>query len=241
MRWSGILIALSFLVLVPEADSQSARSRKSKKKDIELQTFMCKRGELLFEDRLTEESWKKNWRVYKGNYTFENGNLKVAEIASDGHHPAASRAIDVTNAIIQFSFRIDGAKWLGFAFDRKGDHVARAIVRPDSFRVQMATGIGPTTKSYPLDEHRVKFERGRWYTILIEVYGNEMVAQVDNLHIAFGGMKNLDREKTRIELISGGQWAWIKDVKIWKAQPDKRWPAKRAYLAKKFKRKRSME
>ena len=105
----------------------------------------------------------------------------------------------------------------------------------------MATGIGPTTKSHPIDEHKVKFEPGRWYTIVIEVYENEMVAQIDNMHLAFGGMKKLDREKSRIELISGGQWAWFKDLKIWEALPDKRWPAKREYLARKFKRKRSYE
>ena len=237
MRWSGILVVLSVLVAASHADAQSTRSRSSKnKKSVELKTFMTTRGDLIFEDPLTEESFKKNWRVYKGRYTFDGGNLKVAEIASDGHHPAASRSMDVTDCIVQFSFRIDGAKWLGFAWDRKGDHVARAMIRPNGFRVQMSTGIGPTTKGYPIDDAPLKFEPGTWYTILIEIQGNEMFAQVDDKHVVFGGMKGLDREKTRVEFISGGEHAWFKDLKVWKALPNKRWPANKAHFAKQFKR-----
>jgi hypothetical protein len=67
--------------------------------------------------------------------------------------------------------------------------------------------------------------------MVIEVAGDEILATVDGREVAFGQAEGLDVDKTRVSLISGGAWAWFDDVKIWKAERDPAWPARKARLS----------
>lgn len=192
-------------------------------------TLMTKRGELLFEDAFDGPSLAKTWSGSKGRWLIENGRLKAAEIPADMHHPARGRKVDHRDVVLQFRFRLQGAKWLGIGFDHK-EHVCRAIVTPTSFRVQKTVGIGPTTKTTKLDEKKTTFDPERWYTMVIELAGDEIVASVDGQAVAVGEAEGLDVDKTRIALISGGEWAWFDDVKMWKAHRDPAWAAKKKAL-----------
>lgn len=84
---------------------------------------MTKKGELLWEEKWDETEWPKDWYKGKGNWQIENGTLKAAELPADAHHAYSSRKVTEINAVIQFSFKIDGAKWLGGFFDGK-EHVS---------------------------------------------------------------------------------------------------------------------
>jgi hypothetical protein len=208
---------------------------KKPQKPVEIKTIMVKRGELLFEDSFAGEAIDKEWNRYKGNYAVEKGQLKVAEIPSDGHHPAMSRKADTTNCVVQFSFKFEGSTWMGFAWDEK-EHVARVILRPDSVQLLKMSGTGPTTKSEKVDEKRLKFEPGTLHTLLVEIQGKEMLAQVDGKDILYGEAPGVDGTKSRVELISGGQWAWYDDIKVWKAEPEDKWPQKRKILLAQMKK-----
>lgn len=193
--------------------------------------LMLKKGALVVEEAFSAESWaSKEWHKYKGKFEIVGDQLKVAEVAADGHHPAVSRKADLNAAVIQFRFKFDGAGWLGFAFDGK-EHVARCILRPDGFQVLKMSGIGGTTKGEKIDEKRVKLDDGAWHTLVIEISGKEMLAQIDNTHFVFGEMAGVETDKTRFEFISGGQFAWFDDLKIWKAEPDPKWAQKKAILS----------
>jgi hypothetical protein len=187
---------------------------------------MTKRGELVFADGFDA---LKDWTGNKGKWVLEDGRLKAAEIAADMHHPARGRKAAYHDAVFQFSFRLQGAKWLGVGFDDK-EHVCRAIVTPTSFRVQKTTGIGPTTKTVKLDERKKDFDPERWYTMVVEISGNEILARIDGDAVALGEAEGIDVDKLRIALISGGEWAWFDDVKLWKAEKDSAWPARKAQV-----------
>jgi hypothetical protein len=191
-------------------------------------TLMTKRGELVFADAF-DAPVLKDWTGNKGKWLLEDGRLKAAELAADMHHPARGRKVGYHDAVLQFSFRLQGAKWLGIGFDDK-EHVCRAIVTPGSFRVQKTTGIGPTTKTVKLDERKKDFDPERWYTMVVEISGNEILARIDGDAVALGEAEGLDVDKLRIALISGGEWAWFDDVKLWKAERDPSWAARKAQL-----------
>jgi hypothetical protein len=204
---------------------------QEKKKAAEPLTLMNKRGEAIYEEPFTEESWgSKDWNKYAGTYAIEKDQLKVAEKKADNHHPAASRRITDDNLVVQVRFKFDGSGWLGIAFDEK-EHVARCMIRPDGFELLKMSGTGPTTKSEKVDEKKAKFEPGAWHTLTIEIQGKEMLAQVDDTHFAWGAHDAFAQKKTRIELISGGQYAWYDELKVWKGVADERWPQKKAILA----------
>lgn len=220
-------VLLAALLLAPQAA----------KKQPDALNLMLKKGELLVDEGFTPETWgAKDWNKYKGKFEIADGALKVAEVAADAHHPAVSRKADLTCAVIQFKFKFEGAGWLGFAFDGK-EHVARTILRPDKFTILKMSGIGGTTKGEAIDEKAVKLADGAWHTIVIEIHGKEMLAQIDNTHFIFGEKAGVEAEKTRFEFISGGQVAWFDELKIWKAEPDPKWPQKKAILAAQTKKK----
>jgi hypothetical protein len=229
---TALVLALGLLPCLAIAQD---KTRKKDKPDGKV--WMVKRGELLWEEKFDEGKWSKEWNKYKGNYVVEGDAVKSAEIAADGHHPAMSRKLGGdNNVVIQFSFKSDGAPWMGFALDDK-EHVARLILNPDQFKIVKMSGTGPTTKGSDVDSKRMKLNDGAWHTVVWEIFGDEMVATIDDQQMVLGKAEGMTPTRSRCELINGGQWAWYRDIKVWKAEADDKWPQKRAQLLAALKKK----
>ncbi len=195
----------------------------------DLKSLMCERGALLFEEHFTPESFAKNWTVYKGDFTIADDHLKAAEVAANNHHPEMAHTIAMKNGVVQVSFRFDGAKWLGVSFDSQ-EHVSRVMLTPDSFTIVRMSGMGGTTKGVDLDRAAMKFEPRKWYTLLIETHGDDLLAQIDNDTVLYGSMAGVGADKKRIDLIAGGATAWFDDLKVWEATPNKTWSKRKSQV-----------
>lgn len=213
------------------AAADKSRGKAAEQIDEELPTLMLTRGKQVFDEPFTKDSWAKNWRPYKGIYDIIDDQLRVAENKADGHHPEVSHGGPFHNVIVQFRFRVDGSPWMGFSFSDK-EHVARIIIHPDNFELLKMSGIGSTTKSTRLDRMNVKWEPGRWYTMVIELYGNEILAHVDSQYILYGEAEGLDIDKGRIAIIAGGQHAWYDEMKVWEVEQDPKWEKRKPLLLK---------
>src|SRR5689334_2165832 len=234
MRALLFVLALSPLLFL-DAGAQDKKPEPKKKPDPK--TWMCKRGELLWEEKFEGDAWSKEWNRYKGNFVVEGDAVKSAEIAADGHHPAMTRKLGGdNNVVVQFSFKSDGSPWMGFALDDK-EHVARLIINPDQFKIVKMSGTGPTTKGSDVDSKRLKLNDGAWHSVVWEIYGDEMVATIDDNQMVMGKAEGMTPTRSRCELINGGQFAWFKDIKVWKAEADDKWPQKRAQLMAALKKK----
>lgn len=230
--FAGMTLLALLLVLAVSADAQS---RRKPAPGSELKLLMTQPGKTLLDEPFTAESWKKNWQPYKGGYEIVKDQLRVAENAADGHHPEASFRGPFENVIVQFKFKYDDCKWMGFSFSDK-EHIARVMIRADGFELLKMQGIGSTTKGTKLDSIRVKWETGRWYTMTIEVAGNEIIAQVDNEHVLYGEAEGLEVPK-KFFLISSGPHAWFDELKIIESQPDPAWTRRKpAVLEQKARR-----
>ena len=227
----GILFAASLAVHAQD------KPDPKKKAPPEPKVWMVKKGDLLWEEKWDESAWPKEWYKGKGNWQIESGELKGAEVPADNHQAYTSRNVTNINVVIQFSFKLDGAKGMGAFFDGK-EHVSALGLGPDGFNIRKMSGIGPTTKSTEIDTSKAKLNDGAWHTVVWEIYGNEMVATIDDKEMALAKADDLSSDRTHLELnTSGGQWALFKDLKVWKAEPDDKWPAKRAYLIQSLKKK----
>ena len=223
MRRSLLLIAAAFTLSAAEP----AKPKTGDPTRADLKSLMCERGTLLFEEHFRPASFADNWSVYKGDFTIADDHLKAAEVAANNHHPEMAHVIALKNTVVQIAFRFEGAKWLGISFDNQ-EHVARAMVTPDSFSIVRMSGIGETTKGTDLDRMAKKFQPGKWYTLLIEMHGDEMLAQIDNDTVLYGSMAGIGADKKRIDLIAGGATAWFDDLKVWEATPGKDWDKRKA-------------
>ncbi|HVE41797.1 MAG TPA: LamG domain-containing protein [Planctomycetota bacterium] len=237
MRTTTILGILLIVGLSFPAGAQDKKADPKKKTPPEPKTWMCKKGDLLWEEKWEGSELPKDWYKGKGNWVVESGALKGAELPADAHHAYTSRKVTEPNAIIQFSFKLDGAKWMGGFFDGK-EHVSALSINADSFNIKKMSGIGPTSKSSELDSTKMKLNDGAWHSVVWEIYGDEMVAAIDDQQMVLAKADGLSSDRNHLELnTGGGQWALFKDVKIWKAELDDKWPQKRAVILQAMKKK----
>jgi hypothetical protein len=240
MRHVAMLTLLLATGLFPAASAQDAK-KTDKKKAPDPKVWMCVKGPLLWEEPFSNGVYSKEWSLYKGKYVVEKDQLKVAEVAGDGHLPTMTRNFKESNVIIQFLFKFEGAKWLGMQLDdatndSKKEHVAQLTIQPDGFRIEKMTGFGGTTKNMIVDQKKVKFDPGTWHTMVWEIQGDEMVATVDDKDMALAKVDGMTLTRSRVQLVSSGEWAWYDEIKVWKAEQDPKWPKKRAALLEQMKK-----
>jgi len=227
------LTALALASLLADVSAQDKKKDASKKP--EPRVWMCKKGELLWEQHF-DGSFPKEWHRGKGDWEFEGDALKGAEVAADKHNTYMSREISTPNVIVQFTFKLQGCPWMGASVDGK-EHVSNLSLQPDMFRIAKVTGIGPTTKHTEVDSTRLKLSDDAWHTVVWEIYGDEMVATIDDKEMALAKADGLSMDRNHVELNNGGQWAFFKDVLVWKAELDPHWPDKRARVIALMKKK----
>jgi len=229
-------LAALALVLAPSLFLDAAGQDAKKKAPPEPKTWMCKKGELMFEEHFEGGQLAKEWSSGKGDYKVETDTLKVAEVAADKHNAYKSRPVSSPNVIVQFSFKLDGSPWMGAAVDGK-EHVSNLSLAADQFRIRKMEGIGPTTKGTDVDSRKMKLNDGAWHTVVWEIYADEMVATVDDKEMVMGKAEGISMDRNHLELNSGGQFSLYKDIKVWKAELDDKWPQKRAQLMQMLKKK----
>ncbi len=185
--------------------------------------IMCKTGDLLLEDSFGNGAYSKAWQRITGKFEVAGGQLKCAELPADMHHSELSAgSLKAQNLVIQFSFKLDGAKMLAIGLENPKGHVARAIATPEGFEIMKWDGKKASRK--------MKLDNGEWHRALVEVHASEMVVQVDDQPPLYFDDEGLNVEKSRLVLINYSQFAWFDDVKVWKAEPSEGWAKKRAKL-----------
>ncbi len=193
--------------------------------------LLTERGKLLKQETFdaqtsVEKGNKGGWGIYKGKFEIVDGHMKVTEQKEDGHHPAMSCKLPSKNLSIQCRFKVGDSKWQGLSLDNGKEkvHVFRAMINPNSISIKRMSGMGATTKGETIVEKKFKFDKEKWYTILVELNEKEVCVQIPEAQITiYGESEGIAAEKDRFEFISGGDNAWFDDLKIWEATSNPKW------------------
>jgi hypothetical protein len=193
-------------------------------------TVMTLRGKELFRDSLGQ-TLAKGWVAAKGDWKVVDGAIQGTERPADMHAAAARHALKFHNAVIQYSFKLDGARATHLSLNDARGHVCRVMITPQeiSLRKDDHDKTGPD-KAAVLKARKLAIEPGRWHTLLIELQGPEMLARLDGETVALGSHEALDVELTNFGLIVTGASVSFKDLAIWEAQPNPGWTAARDKL-----------
>lgn len=216
------MIFTRFLITTMVLAFPSVSIRADDKLPAEPAPIMCKKGELLLQDSFTGKHGKEWFRI-TGTFDVINDQLRGAENPKDNHHSelstGATGTLKSSDVIVRFSFKFDGAKGLSVGLENPKGHVARAGAMPDGFGISRFGG--------KKDGLKMKLEPGTWHTVLWEVRGGEMVAQIDDQAPLYVEDDMLKVERTRLVLTNYGQYAWFDEIAVWKAEPDEQWPTRR--------------
>jgi hypothetical protein len=197
---------------------------------LEPRTLMTNRGVTLLEDRLSVTS--DGWKIGKGAWTFADGGLNGKELPADKHAATYRRMLEFQDGVIQFEFKLDGAKLLTFSLNDAEGHVARVLVDAKGFQARKDDHdhAGPD-KSLQFNRVDATISAGRWYTMLIEIRGSEMLARLvtdDALSlerplVSFGGHELIASPKSNIGFTVQGASASFRNLRVQQALENDTW------------------
>jgi hypothetical protein len=203
------LILLSLLAAIPCHAAKNA----------ELKPTLAKAGKPLTEQNFETGGIEKPWTAAKGDWQVTGGAVVGKEKASDEHAAVLALALPSKDSITQFSFKLDGAKMLALSYNHAAGHLFRVVINPDGFSINKDPDKKDTTiKGGVLGKAEAKFEKGQWYTILVEVKGAKVAVQADNGAKAEGTDPRLAMDKVNFRFVTQGESVQIDDLKISEAE-----------------------
>jgi hypothetical protein len=192
--------------------------------------LLTTRGKLLFSDDFSAAKVADIWTTAKGKWEIVDGALRGTEMKADQHTAVVRTDIELPATFaLQFDFRFDGGKTIHCSFNGKG-HICRATLTPEGFTLKGDKDKkDPKDKPATVGQVQQTFEQGKWYTMLVEVDGEEMVARVGDGPIAFGSDAKIARDKNNLGFPTAGVSSYD-NLKIWAATSNPSWAATKAKL-----------
>lgn len=153
------------------------------------------------------------------------GVLHASQRASD--HPIAAfrKALPLQDCAIQLDLKFAGATTVNLGFDpapgelkKKGHLFSLAITRTGWTITEHNDKADPNSKAIPQAKAVTKFAPGEWLTLLLEVKGDGVVAQVDGKDALRATAKDFHVKKPGLVFRVGGkdgQEVLLDNVKVW--------------------------
>lgn len=224
-----LLSGLVFAVML----SVVAADESEKKPAAAVETLMCEPGRLLLSDDF-DKPLAQPWKAAKGKWEIVEGAIQGTEIKADMHGAVIRANLPWHDAVIQYSFKLQGAKMTSFSINDAKGHNSRVIVTPTGFsaRKDDHDHTGPD-KPVLLQAVKTPVTADEWHTLVIEVRGAEFLARLDGKQTAYGSHEAIDINKTNIGLTVSGESVSFKNLRIWEATEKADWSVNRAkYMVK---------
>lgn len=191
----------------------------------ELEPKLGKKGALLMEEKFDGKELPKNWNRNTGKLTVADGVLKVSEVAADMHAAAFRRPLPMQDAAVLVKFRFEGAKTFHLGFDpapgelKKKGHLFSIIISPTSWNItEHNDKADPKSTNTSLAKAAATFEKSRWYELLLEVKGDDVVAQIAGMEPLRVTSKDFHVKKPGLVFRTGGKDTdemHLDEVRVW--------------------------
>ena len=152
----------------------------------ELEPILGKKGRLLLEEEFGGVTLPKGWTVKAGKLRVADGTLRASQDREAGKLGLFSREQPMQDALIQIDFKFDGARGINVSVNpspselTKHGHLYSVMISPRMWNITEHNDKSDRkSQSKALATARETFEQGRWYTLLIENKGGEVVAHVE--------------------------------------------------------------
>ena len=198
-----------------------------------LSPLMLNKGKLVFQEDFSKGLDKEKWTSAKGKWTVVKGVLKGVELKEDKHAAAIRADAPIKNSIIEFSFKLDGSSQISLSLNDDHGHNSRVVITPDDF-VCKKDKDKKDPASFPavLGECGYKFKKGKWYTMLVEIYKDEFLARIDDRVFILGSHPGIKKERVNFGLPTTGDSASYDNIRIWAGTSRKDWSTRKKKLLK---------
>ena len=136
------------------------------------------------------------------------------------------------DVVIRFDFKFRGAEEIRLVTGGGGHYNFGVHIRRNRFRVKTADDKSVPYFPTILGECPFQFEKGKWYTMQVEVVGDEILVRLDAKHFVVGKHLMLNRKREYFALQVDQSGAAFDNVGIWHAKVKKGWESARQPLVK---------
>ena len=187
-------------------------------KAADLKPLLNQPGKLVVDEKFAGDALPGSWGGVQGDWQVRDGAVVGKEKASDEHPAVLFLNQPHRDAIVRFSFKLDGAKGFNLSFNQLKGHLFRVTVAADGLTLSKDKDKqDPKSKAVQLGKAAGKFEAGKWHTLLLETKGGKVSVQADNGAKVEGSHPELDVDKTGYRFIVRGESLRLSDVKVWQA------------------------
>jgi hypothetical protein len=193
--------------------------------------FLAVEGKLLYENKFDSDH-EAQWKSPKGAWEIAGGVLRGSEKTED-HHGAVTRLPDkLSDFVIEYEFKFEGAKATSLSLNAAKGHLARIAITPKSVAIQKddMDHDGPD-KAVVFARFSADFQPGVWHKVRMEMVGDTLLGKVDGC-IAWGVSEAFKQERTAPGLTVGGQSVDFRNLRIFEASLNPGWSEVQAALPK---------
>jgi hypothetical protein len=192
-------------------------------------TVMLQPGKLLVSEDLNQP-FGKEWFGNPGKWEVVDKVMRGSERSEDMHAAVRRRNVKFDSAIVQFSFKLDGAKGMSLSMNAEKGHVCRVRITPDGFAVIRDKDKKKNEKPAVLDKYDVKITPKEWHTMVVEMHGKDMVARLDGKQVALGTHDGLTVTKASVGFTVSGESVSFKNLRVYEGTLMKGWAEIKAKL-----------
>jgi hypothetical protein len=194
----------------------------------DLEPTLGKKGRLLLEEKFESPTLPSGWTKNTGKLSVGDGALHASELASEKHVGAFRKAVPVQNCAVQVDFKFTGATTFHLGFDpapgelKKKGHLFALIITPETWTLTENTDKNdPKSKNTVHARAATPFAQNQWFTLLLEMKGNDVVARIDGKEPLRATAKDFHVKKPGLVFRVGGkdgQEVLLDNVKVWELE-----------------------
>ena len=204
---------------------------------------ISKPGKLLMKENFDGADLPKLFTVGVGDWSIVDHSIRGRQQAADKHTAFRKIYLDHQDVIYQFDMKIEGDAFSQILINYDLSHIAKCVTRVDSVsvfkifegkkRAQMAKeghdpGKDPMKgkwdeKTFAMDTGAVDLKKGKWYSVTIEMIGDQLAMEVDGARV-IGQHIGITEKKTNYGFQAGGfeGYVYYDNIRVWEALPLKR-------------------
>jgi acetyl esterase/lipase len=211
--------ALPAPVPIPE----TAKPKTSSFTDLE--PTLGKKGRLLLEETFDGDALSNGWTGKTGGLSVAGGVLHASMKSADGRLGLFNREQSMQDALIQIDFKFAGARGINISCNpspgalNKHGHLFSVMITQRMWNItEHNDKSDPTSSSKALATASADFESGKWYTLLVESKGANVVARVEGKEPLRASSKDFSVKKPGIEFrVSGrdGDEVLFDNLRVW--------------------------
>ncbi len=186
-------------------------------------------GAVIYESKL-DAAPGSPWKAAKGKWELVDGVMRGSELVEDKHGAVTRLPNKLQDFVIEFEFKLEGARAISLSINAVKDHMARISITPKTVTVQRDDNDheGPD-KAVIFARFPADFTPGVWHKVRLEMVGDTMLGQVDDL-TAWGSSELFKTAKLAPGFTVGGQAADFRNLSIREATLNPAWDSVKTTL-----------